>query len=170
MKQFEDSLYISTSEGVAVENPEVYYYLLLIKVTLGHLITQSKGDMRRAITLLQGLYLMNHPITPNSIDQVVGNIPKEITSTLFASCKNKSHSINTIYDILNDHVIQSGFSASNLLTCLTAAILSDLDLSEKSKAKLLMSIANSEFALTSGADETIQLLNVLVAIRGELIF
>lgn len=153
--------YISTVEGVTVENP---------KVVLGHLITQSKGDMRRAITLLQGLYLMNQPITPDSIDQVVGNIPKEITHKLLSTCKDRSHSINTIYDILSDQIIRSGFSASNVLTRLVDALISDPDFSEKSKAKLSLSIADSEFALTSGADETIQLLNVLIAIRSELVF
>ncbi|CAO3649616.1 unnamed protein product [Cunninghamella blakesleeana] len=137
--------------------------------TLKELIKVSNGDLRKAITYLQsGANIhKNDKITPETINEIAGTIPKETMDDLISTLEsNNTLAIkNTTQELMNN-----GYAAELLISQLNDIIVKNenLNLSTLQQAKISQVLGTVDFRLIHGADEHIQLLNTLLQI-GSLI-
>ncbi|KAH7861432.1 hypothetical protein Vadar_026112 [Vaccinium darrowii] len=125
---------------------------------LSSLSSISQGDLRRAITYLQGAArLFGSSISSKDLISVSGVIPQEVVQSLFAACKGGD------FDLANkevNNVIQEGYPVSQMLSQLFEVIVGADDISDEQKAKICKKLAETDKCLVDGADEYLQLLDV----------
>eukprot|EP00210_Caulerpa_lentillifera_P007777 g7421.t1 len=121
------------------------------------LIQAAKGDLRRAIMLLQSAAKFNqHKISKDDLLDLSGIVGDEIVeSCLEESEKSPSASYAKVKSIVND-----GYSVQQILFQLTNKILHSSYYNEVQKANILEVIAKADHNLSVGANETLQLLLV----------
>jgi len=141
---------IASSEGLNV--PED---------TLAALVELSEGDMRRSITLLQSaqkLRGMSAVLQPADVREVAGVIPPERIAALLTAVKGSPF---RALQSAAQEMIYSAFPVDGVLTQLSAALLQDASVADGAKAKCVVRIAEAEHKLIDGADELLQLMDVL---------
>ncbi|AYV78232.1 MAG: replication factor C small subunit [Edafosvirus sp.] len=129
----------------------------------------SKGDMRKGIMTLQNLkYIHNYQkkITVNDVFEVANYMPDSILDNIWESCiLSPIKDINAIVQI-TDKIKAQGYPIHNILEQLINLTINEKKLNDKKKSLICMKIANTEKKLIEGANEYIQLLNVLSYIKG----
>ncbi|KAF7140999.1 hypothetical protein RHSIM_Rhsim06G0130900 [Rhododendron simsii] len=125
---------------------------------LSTLSSISQGDLRRAITYLQGAArLFGSSISSKDLISVSGVIPQEVVQSLFAACKGGD------FDMVNkevNNVILEGYPVSQMLSQLFEVIVGADDILDEQKAKICKKLAETDKCLVDGADEYLQLLDV----------
>ncbi|KAJ4838349.1 replication factor C subunit 4 [Turnera subulata] len=125
---------------------------------LSTLSSISQGDLRRAITYLQGAArLFGSSISSKDLISVSGVIPQEVTGALYAACKSGD------FDLANKevtNVIAEGYPVSQMLSQLFDMVLEADDISDEQKARICKSLATADKCLVDGADEYLQMLDV----------
>lgn len=125
---------------------------------LSTLSSISQGDLRRAITYLQGAArLFGSSISSKDLIGVSGVIPQEIVQTLFAACKSGD------FDLANkevNNIIADGYPVSQMLAQLLEVVIVAEDISDEQKARICKRLAEADKCLIDGADEYLQLLDV----------
>ncbi|KAJ7957470.1 Replication factor C subunit [Quillaja saponaria] len=99
----------------------------------------SQGDLRRAITYLQV-------------------VPAEVVQALLAACKGGN------FDLANkevNNVIAEGYPVSQMLSQLFDAIVEADDILDEQKARISKKVGEADKCLVDGADEYLQLLDVV---------
>ena len=135
---------ISTSEGCCFSDQQ-----------LENILDLAGGDMRRAVTTLQSAHALGGPLDKEGLAELAGLPPPSVVENLWASF--------TTFDAMRlgvDEVTASGFSVHAVLVALSDMILNSGALSDLSKAKLAIRIAEVEKNLVDGADEYLQLMTV----------
>ncbi|KAK9699498.1 hypothetical protein RND81_08G177400 [Saponaria officinalis] len=118
----------------------------------------SQGDLRRAITYLQGaarLYGSN--ISSKDLISVSGVIPPEIVQNLLAACKSGN------FDLANNEVndiISEGYPVSQMISQLFDLIVVDNSYTDEQKARVFKQMGEADKCLVDGGDEYLQLLDV----------
>ncbi|KAH9621244.1 hypothetical protein KSS87_003908 [Heliosperma pusillum] len=124
-------------------------------LTLGSI---SQGDLRRAITYLQGAArLYGSTISSVELISVSGVIPPEIVQSLLAACKSGN------FDLANNevhNVISEGYPVSQIISQLFDLIVGAEDVSDEQKARVFKKMGEADKCLVDGADEYLQLLDV----------
>lgn len=121
----------------------------------------TKGDMRKAITLLQrSNFISKEPITVNLIEEIYGKIPKKIYDYIF----NKLNKLD-YNNMLDAHkfILSQGYSSLQFLNDLVLYII-DSEYNDKQKSIILNNIAHIEYLLNRNSDQNIQLLYILSTI------
>ena len=146
--------FIATSEGVDCP-----------KETLAELTTQSEGDMRRAIQMLQSVHqLYGGQLAPQGVLDISGALPQAMITKTLETCKRNDFDAMQAFV---EEVIAEGFPAQQLCAQLLDRLLVDTSLSCACKSKIAMEIASVDKSLVDGADEYLQLTNLLAtAMRG----
>ncbi|CAN1234455.1 Replication factor C subunit 2 [Linum perenne] len=141
-------LHICKEEGLFLDDEAVS--------TLGNI---SQGDLRRAITYLQGAArLYGSSISSKDLINVSGVVPQSIVQSLFASCKNGN------FDLANkevNNVISDGYPVSQMISQLFDIIVEADDITDEQKARVCKSMGSADKCLIDGADEYLQLLEVV---------
>ncbi|GMH00941.1 hypothetical protein Nepgr_002780 [Nepenthes gracilis] len=118
----------------------------------------SQGDLRRAITYLQGAArLYGSSISSKDLINVSGVIPQDIVQALFAACKSGD------FDLANkevNNIIAEGYPASQMLSQLFDVIVEANDISDEQKERVCKKLGEADKCLVDGADEYLQLLDV----------
>ena len=152
------------------------------KITLGEgtldaLFDSSGGDMRKALTYMQGSsQLVNSGkvdvsvvIEPDHVYQLAGKIPLNVLKGFWEAIQSGK------FDRVQQQVknlCAEGFSVSALLECLCQDIVGapDSRISDSKKAQMLVKLAEADKCLADSADEELQLMDVgahiLLAYRG----
>lgn len=129
--------------------------------TLQELVRISDGDMRKSITVLQSaqkLRGMLAALTPEDVMEVAGVIPPARIAGLLAATKtNAFRHLQTAAQ----ETVYSGFPVDAVLHQLLESVMRDLTIGDVAKAKICVRLAESEHKLIEGADEYLQLLDVL---------
>ncbi|KAL7585723.1 replication factor C subunit 2 [Lactuca sativa] len=124
---------------------------------LSTLSSISQGDLRRAITFLQGAArLFGSSISSKDLISVSGVVPQEVVGDLLASCKSGS------FDSANkqvNNVIAEGYPVSQILSQLFDLVVESDDVSDEQKARICRKLGESDKCLVDGADEYLQLLD-----------
>lgn len=125
-------------------------------------ITDTEGDLRRAIMLLQNIKYyqqINGPVTSDSLDELRGTIP-------LRKIKKKIKKINDYSkaEKFAKKIICLGYSAHNIIDSLGLSVLQSDEFDEKNKSVIFFAIADAEKKLLDGADEYVQLMIVLMTI------
>ncbi|KAL8485670.1 hypothetical protein ACS0TY_027814 [Phlomoides rotata] len=140
-------LYICKEEGINLDSE-----------ALTTLSSMSQGDLRRAITYLQGAArLFGSSISSKDLISVSGVIPEDVVHALFSACKSGDFDIA---DKEVKNVIAEGYPASQMLTQLFDIIVESDDISDEQKARICKKIGEADKRLIDGADEYLQLLDV----------
>ncbi|EPS70003.1 hypothetical protein M569_04759, partial [Genlisea aurea] len=140
-------LYICSEEGLELDDE-----------ALSTLSSISQGDLRRAITYLQGAArLFGSSISSKDLIDVSGIIPEGVVEGLFRACKIGDFDAT---DKEVNNVVAEGYPASQTLSQLYDLIVGSDDLSDEQKARVLKKIGEADKALIEGADEYLQLLGV----------
>ncbi|KAK1589573.1 hypothetical protein Q3G72_035378 [Acer saccharum] len=118
----------------------------------------SQGDLRRAITYLQGATrLFGSSISSKDLISVSGVIPQDVVEALFTACRSGD------FDLANKEVnkiIAEGYPVSLLLSQIFDVVVEAEDISDEQKARICKRLAEADKCLVDGADEYLQLLNV----------
>lgn len=119
----------------------------------------SEGDMRKAITYLQNTKYIK--IDDKSINNLCNIYSDSDCQKIIDICEE-----GKIYKIINHikFLKREGISVINVLRTLVKKILVNQYISESNKSKILFLISNTERKVVLGADEYIQLLNIIFKI------
>ena len=133
---------------------------------LTELMHTTEGDMRRAIQLLQSLHqLHGGRIEPQAVHDISGALPRSLVSRVFAVCRSQN------FDLMESFVnelLSDGYPAAQLCVQMLEAMLQEGAtsptggvLTSAQKAKISVQLAEVDKNLIDGADEYLQLTNLL---------
>ncbi|KAF3632944.1 Replication factor C subunit 4, partial [Capsicum annuum] len=141
---------IQEKVGVSVEDK--------LREALSTLSSISQGDLRRAITYIQGAArLFGSSISAKDLISVSGVIPNEVVQAIFSACRSGN------FDLANkevNNVIAKGYPVSQMLSRLYDIVVDADDISDEQKARICKKFSEADKCLVDGADERLQLLNV----------
>lgn len=146
--------HICAKEGVTLE-PEAMDTLAKV----------SGGDLRRAITTLQSASrLGGGSVDKRTLLDVSGQVPQEVVVSLYAVCKSRTSQFKEVQQAIAD-IIADGYAAQQVLLQLQGAIMADATTPDLKRASMCEVVAGSDYSLTIGADEMLQLLNVAAQLQ-----
>lgn len=122
------------------------------------IIRMSNGDMRKSIILLQNYKYMYEKDNNIDIVELNGYLRKNKILKIIESIKTKSFNDNI--NIVNN-LIDSGYSIEYFLERFFKYILID-NIDEIKKSKIIYKMSEIQKKLTEGADEYIQLLDIIL--------
>ncbi|KAI8374187.1 replication factor C subunit 2 [Radiomyces spectabilis] len=127
------------------------------------LIRASNGDLRKAITFLQsGSNLhKDEDLTSKTINEMAGIIPPETLNILISTWETNDY--KQIQQAIQT-MMNAGYSAENILTQLHEEIVRNENLTTLQKSKISQVLANADIDLIHGADEHLQILNLMLSI------
>ncbi|KAG0052159.1 hypothetical protein BGZ83_002932 [Gryganskiella cystojenkinii] len=128
------------------------------------LIRISEGDLRKAIMYLQSasrLIGKDNEIGVDVIADIAGTVPEDVIDGLEACWRTKDY--NKISSQVMD-VVADGHSASRVLAQLHSRLLRTDSLSSIQKAQIAEVFGDMDKALCDGADEQLQLLNMMTRV------
>jgi replication factor C subunit 2/4 len=127
------------------------------------LIECSGGDLRKAITFLQSGYNLqgSDAITSRMISEMAGVIPEEMIQDLIDTVStNETKQIQKkVQDLMNE-----GFAGENIVAQVHEVIIKNDTLNTLQKAKIAQVMGTVDIDLVQGADEHLQVLNLMVHI------
>jgi replication factor C subunit 2/4 len=132
------------------------------KSLIDEILLQSNGDMRRAVTTLQSVHSLadgSDNISPELIAEIAGIPPATVVTELWMAVSDVKSSFDGMNKAVNN-VCAAGYSAQSLLGALLPNVVSSVGLSEVSKSKVAIRIAEAEKNMIEGADEYLQLMTV----------
>jgi replication factor C small subunit len=142
--------YVANEEGITL-TPE----------GLLALVDVSRGDCRRAINYLQSCGTISKKIDQDVVFRVAGEVPPEkIKEILNAALQGQ---LQLSIDRLNDLIKEYGLSGQNIIKNIHREIY-ELDIAERMKIELSKLLAESEYRLSQGGTEEIQLQALLAKI------
>lgn len=129
------------------------------------IVKLSEGDARRSIMCLQHLkYFVSFKtiVTQNDVIEIMGGIDKKVFSNVWNQCVNGSFSdVQNLATFIHNRL---GSPLSAVIIYLRDRLVSS-DLNDSQKAKIAIVLAKSDKKLAEGANEYIQLLNILLSIH-----
>ncbi|KAG9086306.1 hypothetical protein FS749_003734 [Ceratobasidium sp. UAMH 11750] len=143
------------------------------------LISTSEGDLRRSITYLQSAARLsaslNPPvkITASDIQEIAGVVPDSVVNRFAAAVgvevPNEDMDVDAVKDFDGIRsevrtVIKQGFSTAQLLSQLHDIVILHNTITSKQKTACALVFAAADKALTDGADEELQLLEIGVGV------
>lgn len=147
-------LKISNEENLKIKRP-----------VLNHLVGICDGDLRTAIMYLQNMKYLEGSIGIDEVNEIVSSIPKyfidQITKLTLQGTDENAEQIHTLTKSINS----SGYSMSNITRQLNHIVIFNKNLSDKQKAEISVRFSTIEKYLIDGANEYLQLLNLLMFIR-----
>ncbi|KAF6148904.1 hypothetical protein GIB67_014275 [Kingdonia uniflora] len=111
----------------------------------------SQGDLRRAITYLQGApCLFGSSISTKDLISVSGVVTPDVVQGFFAACKSGN------FELANkevNNVIAKGNPVSQMISRLFDVVVEANDLSDEQKVRIIKKMGKSDKRLIDGADE-----------------
>lgn len=138
---------------------------------LEKIVELAKGDIRSGIITLQYMkyiYDYQKSISVKDIYETTNYLPMQIIKDIwYRTIENKT---STIIDIKKEALFlkQKGYSVNTIMEFLNRMVISCDKLNDQQKSLITLNTAKSEKRLIDGADEYIQLFNVLAYIHGTL--
>ena len=125
---------------------------------LNKIIKISRGDLRKAINLLQKCYnLCNEKEIDNILSEVSGIIPQKTFNLLFDNINNKN--FNEINKNI-ENITLNGYSLVNQIILFHDYIINS-NLSNNQKSKIIIKLSDIDQNLIKGCDEFIQFIRLV---------
>ncbi len=128
------------------------------------LIGNAEGDLRRAITLLQGIHRLKKPLTRATVDSLSGNLPTTLIESAVQLCSTPALSTASLTGFIND-LVRSAHSPTTFLHQMLSHLLTTTVLNSIATALLVSKLAECEARIGEGADETVQVLQFMTEMR-----
>ncbi|KAJ2783830.1 Subunit of heteropentameric Replication factor C (RF-C) [Coemansia javaensis] len=124
------------------------------------LVDYAEGDLRRATMSLQSASRMvqGSALDTDMVAGLVGAIPDPVIQGLRAAWAADARASQDAVDALG----HAGYPAARVLAQLHDAVVADQQLGSLQKAKIAMLMARVDKALCDGADESLQLLDLML--------
>jgi len=132
---------------------------------LKKVVELSEGDARQSIMCLQHLkYFVTFKkiVTPNDVIEIMGGINDDVFANVWKKCINGS--FNETQNLAHYIHNRLGSPLSAVIIYLRDSLI-ESNLSDKQKAKIAIELAKSDKRLVEGANEFIQLFNILTTIN-----
>jgi replication factor C subunit 2/4 len=131
------------------------------------LVTCSEGDLRKAITYLQCAARLkpDNVIKSSDILEIAGVLNERVIDKIMDTCLTGSFEK---VEACVQELIYDGFSCNQILTQLHDVLIERADLSDAKKAIIFEKIAKIDNNLMEGADEYLQILDLLVVIMKQM--
>ncbi|CAF1031637.1 unnamed protein product [Brachionus calyciflorus] len=136
--------------------------------TLVTLVNCSEGDLRKAITYLQcasRLKLESGCIKSSDVLEIAGILKDDVIEKILDTCSTGS--FEKVEQCVQN-LIFDGFSCNQIVTQLHDVLIERHDLNDAKKAIIFEKIACVDNDLIEGADEYLQLLDLLVLIMKQM--
>jgi replication factor C subunit 2/4 len=148
--------YISIKENIQIDDGG-----------LESLANISSGDLRKSILILQNVkYLkidsFEKKISNSDIYDMCKYISDEQLNKYIQSITNNKN-MNNIINVTND-VFNNGYIINSIIVKIINYLISDKNISDTSKSKLLFEMSTIEKNINDGADEYIQLLKIFISL------
>ncbi|TIA93800.1 hypothetical protein E3P81_00685 [Wallemia ichthyophaga] len=131
------------------------------------LISTTHGDLRQAITYLQSATRLHQAtstkIIPDTITEIAGTIPQHIIDNIVSVCSNKKNFKEVQSTLKQIHL--NGYASAQILAQLHDKVIDSSSIADSSKAKSVLAIAEADKALTDGADDELQMLNLAMKLQ-----
>lgn len=132
------------------------------------IVTLSCGDLRKAIIMTQNLKFINtnpKKITINDIKELFCDIPDDLIKEIKQKCLIDNTCIIDLIEFSNN-IIYDGYSINKLLNKILLMIINEkLALTDEQKGYICLHFSEVEKMLIDGADELLQLQNILIYIK-----
>jgi len=126
---------------------------------LNKIIKISRGDLRKAINLLQNYYnIFQNNFNMTLLNEFSGFIPEEIFNNLIENIYNKNY--NNVDNIINK-IILDGYSLVLQISLFHNYILNTDKLSSIQKSNIMIKLAEVDQNLIEGCDEYISFYNLV---------
>jgi replication factor C subunit 2/4 len=125
---------------------------------------QSEGDMRKAIQMMQSLHRLagDGTISDQAVLDISGAVPVETVRALLAVCYEPNAFKKVQAEV--DALLLQGYPAGQLLAQLSDEVVVSPKLTDLAKCRVSLAIAEADKHLVDGANEFLQLLNVVGSI------
>ena len=155
-------LSICAAESVVFESSER-------QEVMAALMDRCGGDLRRAVTLLQGAHRLGKPISIKLIDELAGTVPLSVIEDSLNLLISPGTNPKQIRSFVLDTFARSALPPTQFLHQLVPHLMSSASClptaTSIQKALILERAAGSEARIGDGADETIQILDFFMASR-----
>lgn len=126
---------------------------------LAEIFEISKGDLRKAINVLQSSSVLGDKVTNELVYEVASMAhPKEIRECLELAVKGDFVKAR---DLLFDTIISHGMSGLDVIKQIQKEIITLDNISAKTKIRLIGLVGEFEFRIVEGSDEFVQLESLL---------
>lgn len=123
------------------------------------------GDLRRAITMLQGAHRLGRPITVELVAELSGSIPPQVIHEI-VQCLLSPKAAAQLFPYIKQHLFRSGYSITILLhQLLLKTLLHEATISPLQRGLIAAKAALVEARIQEGADENMQVTDFLLAVR-----
>jgi len=141
---------ISVAENINIDNNAIK-----------EIIHMGRGDMRKSIMYLQNSkYIESDKISIDNIRDITGYIPENITKNINKICMYATElNIKNVHNLTNI-IYKRGYPIENILYQLNDIVLMS-HISDISKSMIFIKMADTDRKLVDGADEYLQLLDIL---------
>lgn len=141
------------------------------KEVLEKVVELAKGDIRSGIITLQYIkYIYDYQgsISIKDIYETTNYLPVYVIKGVWARCIENNNV--TVADVKREAMFlkQKGYSINSILNKLNQLVITNKHLNDNQKSLIAFNVAKSEKRLIDGADEYIQLFNILAYIQGML--
>lgn len=129
---------------------------------LSMLVEMANGDLRKAINLLQSAHRLRskRSVTKDLIADVAGIVPMQVIEELFACCR--ANSFEQLEQAVQQAVLQ-GYSANQIVEQMMAYVCRNGTIKDSHKAAIALKAGQVDKCLSDGADEYLQLMDLLSA-------
>ncbi|EPZ34953.1 P-loop containing nucleoside triphosphate hydrolase domain-containing protein [Rozella allomycis CSF55] len=127
---------------------------------LTKLIDIAEGDLRRSITLMQTCANVSKTVDEELVTELSGVIPSEVIASFFEILRNDDSSFQDLCDFVKNEIILNGYSVIQIILQISNDLVSSHFISDVQKALISGVIGQSEYSLTTGADEHLQILSI----------
>lgn len=133
------------------------------------LMDRCDGDLRRAVTLLQGAHRLGKPLSVTLIDNLAGSVPIDILESSISLISSRSTTPADIRSFVLETFARAALPPSQFLHQLVPHLMTSPtslpSASPLQKSLILEKAAGSEARIGEGADEIIQILDFFMSTR-----
>lgn len=136
---------------------------------LGAIVESSRGDMRKAVNLLQTVSQQLPRATPSEIAEVAGEVPAAVVGELWSAVVGGSiGSASVSFQATKDAVVKfvaEGYAVGKIFPEIQRRVVlqstgTPKKLSDRDRARVCLRLLRADRRLNDGADEELQLLDV----------
>lgn len=121
----------------------------------------SKGDLRRAVTLLQSSASFCDRLTGEKVYEIAGYPSERISLHILQACQG---SVDMVKAAVTE-LIAEGWDVSAVLSQIMRLIIVSKELTDVQKAKIAFDLSAKDIAILQGANEYLQMMSLCLRIR-----
>ena len=126
--------------------------------TLVQICQVTRGDLRKAISILQTISYFGTETNQNIINDINGNLPSSVVNQFMKDIEKSKKPIDIINAVTE--IIASAYAVRSLFRPVIQKIIESSRISDHYKSKLCLEMSNADVRLLRGSDEWVELLLV----------